>query len=397
MAYFLLMIPLKRGDFMILRVFKILMLSATPIFAQDNINILESIPLYKGYEKKERNEAKVADQLGEIFSKIADEAMNADGSINRGTHAKGMCFESQFNIFGKEVVKEAHGYSNEQLERLFKGVFSSQGEYSGIIRFANAKGQRNADTESDVRAVSFSVDFGSLLTTADGSSKLDFMMNSSPMFAVRNISEFHQLMKFARVASGDYSYFPNPTYLPAVLNAKKLLDEYERNDIKSFATESYWTNVPYVHGLKDESPDEIAKYKLSPCSGPERVSESSSGKSASYLQDDILERALNGDICFNFEVQLLNKNKMQKKGSTHRKRSMTDIIENSGELWSAKDHPYFKIAQLKVKKGSEAISCDDVAFNTRLRSSKEHRPIGSLARVRTFVEEKSRQKRMSEN
>jgi len=51
------------------------------------MQILSSIPLFKGLEVRKENEFDVASVLIGIFNKIENESKNADGSLNRGTHA----------------------------------------------------------------------------------------------------------------------------------------------------------------------------------------------------------------------------------------------------------------------------------------------------------------------
>lgn len=360
-----------------------------------NISILNNIPLYKGLEKPKKNELKIAEKLTKIFEKIAKEGANSDGSLNRGTHAKGSCFEGETKVLEASELASVYGYDQEIIDQIKLGVFSGDDVYDTELRFANAKGDRNPDTDPDVRGVSFSLDTKGRAISADGSSRIDFMMNSSPMFAVNNITEFYELMKTARLAQGDFAYFINPFYIKSTLRAKKLLDEYERSDIKSYATESYWGNLPYVHGVfANGSPREIVKYKMRPCSGPERVSEASDGKASDYLQKDIQKRADSSGVCFQLQVQLFDHMKLKKSlNGKHKSWSRVDWIENGGELWEESVLPFYTVAQITIPKGSRNKDCDGQYFNTRLHSSKGHRPIGSIARVRTYVEESSRYNR----
>lgn len=379
----------------------ILLASSSLVYAhshQENLNTLASIPLIKGYESRNSDEAAIAKKLSKIFSKIADESKNKDGSVNRGTHAKGACFNGTLTVLSEEEMQKS-GTPVQTIRRIKKGFFAHDGEYPTEVRFANAKGQRNPDTAPDVRAMAFSIDTKNVLKDASGDSRFDFMMNSSPMFAVNNIKEFYELMKGARLAMGDLSYVLNPFYIKAVLKAKNLLDEYERSDIKSYATEEYWGNLPYVHGLKNGRPDEVVKYKVTPCDGKGRLSEASEGKSADFLQKDIAQRVQENKVCFNLQVQLYDLKKLQNSlGGIHKNWNQVDWIENGGELWEEKVLPFHTVAKIDVMGDLNRTknSCDFQYINTRLHTASEHRPMGSIARVRTYVEEKSRAKRMGE-
>lgn len=366
---------------------------------QENLAILKKVPVIKGFEKKSNDEDSIARKLHGIFSKIADESKNEDGSINRGTHAKGACFEGEVTVFTKGELLHHFNYSPEIVSRIKQGFFAIDGIYQTEVRFANAKGQRNPDTAKDVRAMAFAIDMGNVMKDYSGESRFDFMMNSSPMFAVNNIKEFYELMKGARLFMGDISYVLNPFYIKSTLRAKKLLEEYERDDIKSYATEEYWANLPYTHGLKNGKPLEVAKYKVTPCDGKGRQSELSKGKADDYLQQDILNRVQNNNVCFYLQVQLFDYNKIKNSlNGIHKNWPQVDWIENGGELWDEKVLPFHTIAKIEVPAALNAkkSSCKYRYINTRLHAPLEHIPMGSIARVRTYVEEKSRAKRMGE-
>lgn len=366
---------------------------------EENLAILKSIPLIKGFEKKNSNENSIAKKLHGIFSKIADESKNADGSINRGTHAKGACFDGQVTVFSADELNKKFNYSSELISRIKKGFFAQDGVYQTEVRFANAKGQRNPDTTNDVRAMAFAIETNNVMKDMSGGSRFDFMMNSSPMFAVNNIKEFYELMKGARLFMGDISYVLNPFYIKSTLKAKKLLEEYERNDIKSYATEEYWSNLPFTHGLKNGKPEEVVKYKVTPCSLKGRVSEASAGKADDYLQKDILSRVQNDKVCFYLQVQLFDYKKLKTSlNGLHKNWSQVDWIENGGELWEESVLPYYTVAKIETPAHLNKImsSCKYRYINTRLHALEDHIPMGSIARVRTYVEEKSRAKRMGE-
>ncbi|MBD63707.1 MAG: hypothetical protein CME62_00745 [Halobacteriovoraceae bacterium] len=355
----------------------------------ERLVLLEQIPLVKGYEYRLKNEEKMAYKLANIFKKIADEAANADGSLNRATHAKGQCFR------GKTQVVFNQNLSESLKKKLYQGVFSSEREFETMVRFANAKGEVNKDNVGDVRGMSFSIDTNGLIVDPMGSSRLDFMLNTSPMFAVRNAKEFYELMKAARLAQGDLSYIVNPLYFKTIYNASQLLKEFERDDTKSYATERYWSNLPYVHGLNSKrAPQEIVKFSASPCLGVQRLKTSNTKLDGNYLQKDIISRAADKGVCFNLQAQLYDKQKLVKSyGKKLSKWSDKNWIENGGMDWPEKDLPFHTIGKIVIPSGSAPEDCDQVYFNTRLHSAPEHLPLGSLARIRVIVEEISRSRR----
>jgi len=81
--------------------------------------------------------------------------------LRRGTHAKGICVQAQFEVLdvtvGRDPVLGA---------RLAKGIFAKPGIYPAIVRFANSDSKVNSDFKADVRSLSFSVDLTSNGATA---------------------------------------------------------------------------------------------------------------------------------------------------------------------------------------------------------------------------------------
>lgn len=363
---------------------------------EKRIQILQKIPLFKDYEVRSSEEEKTTQKLIKIFKSIEDES-KTEGKLNRGTHVKGSCFAGSFTVFSREELNAKFKYDDSLINNLKSGIFAHDGTYKAQLRFANAKGERNPDTKADVRGFSFSVDLPGKVTDHTGESRQDFMMNSTPMFAVKNIHDFLQLMKAARFAAGDFTSIT--TEFTTVGHALKLLAEYERNDTLSFATEEYWGNLPYSHGLNQAgSPANVVKYKATPCDGQGARHESSADKESDYLQKDIASRAAEGKVCFLIQVQFFD---IEKLRSVHTGAApnweVSDWIENGGMLWDEKILPFYTLAQVEIKPSTDSqSSCDTQYLNTRLHSNAENQPIGSIARVRTFVEENSRARRMGE-
>ncbi|MES2963088.1 MAG: catalase [Bdellovibrionota bacterium] len=367
---------------------------------EENLRILESIPLFQNYEKRVSGEDDKAETLVEIFTKIQNEGRTR--VLERGTHSKGSCFNGELKVLSAQEIKAISKSDDVTIARVRQGLFSREGVLPTTVRFANAKGQTNPDTVGDVRGLSLSVDTTGRGVAVNGDAVQDYMFNSSPMFAVRNIVEFTELLKAARLAQGDF-YFLNPLYIKSTLRAKNLLEEFERNDTVSYAVESYWSNVPYSHGLKaDGSPREIVKLKMSPCDPSSLRREGSAGKAPDYLQKDIDLRAARGHVCMVLSAQLFDQKKIEATG-LHSGRKTSDWIENGGELWDEKTLPFVPVARLTITgddasavTSSKKFSCETFAISTLIHSQRGHQPLGSLARVRSIVEENSRARRMNE-
>jgi len=368
---------------------------------RNHIKILQSIPLATNVEQRDDDEAKTTRTIIDIFEKIQKEAAAESKKMERGTHAKGSCFNGSFQVFSDTELQSLFHQSAESIRRLRKGIFALNGTYPTKIRFANAMGTQNSDLVGDVRGFSFIVDFGGKIYDYSGDSRQDFMLNTSPMFATNNVHEFLELVKSIRTAQGDL-YFINPFYISAIAKAAKFGKIYQRADTKSYATEDYWSNLPYSHGISGAgTPEDFVKFKATRCDGAAVQHESSDGKAADFLQTDIEARAQAGAVCFLLQAQFFDLNKIRTQqdgvfGSSHPKWSLSDWIENGGELWDEDVLPFQTIAKVEIKPGAGKISCDDWYVNTRLHSNPKNQPLGSVARVRTLIEETSRARRMNE-
>jgi catalase len=377
----------------------LLAFSTLEVNAQDylrNVEILKTIPLVQGLEyRNAHHEEKISKSLLNIFRDIQKKAVNDDGSLNRGTHARGSCLEADFKIYSAQELRKEFGYDPISIKKLKQGIFSKDTSYSAQIRFANAKGEVNSDKVKDVKGVGLSIDTRGDVKDWSGDSRQDYSANSTPMFLTHNIKGFHEVMKTVACLSGKVKYFPNPLYLKTILSAKNLLDHYETNDSLSYATEEYWGNIPSVHGLtKDGSPANVSKFKLTPCDGKGRQTEESSSKSDHYLQEDILKRANDGKVCFYYQVQIMDVEKLNQASGL--KWSKQDWIENGGKLWPEEVLPFKTVAKISISKETKQTSCEGWYVNPRLHSNPQNMPIGSISRVRAIVEETSRARRQSE-
>lgn len=354
-----------------------------------NVEIIKSIPLVQDLEyRNAKKEEKITRSLLNIFRDIQQKAQNEDGTLNRGTHARGSCFDSDFKIYSASELRNLFGHDAATIEALKQGLFAKDTTYASELRFANAKGEVNSDKVKDAKGVGLSIDTRGDVRDWSGGSRQDYSANTTPMFLTHDILGFNEVMKTVACLSGKVKYFPNPFYLKTVLNAKKLLDRYETNDSVSYATEEYWGNVPSTHGPF------VSKFKLTPCDGKGRRSEDSSTKSDDYLQADIRERAETQGVCFYYQVQILDAKKLNQANGLNWSRA--EWVENGGKLWPEEVLPFKTVAKLTIRKGTKNTSCEDWYVNPRLHSNPANMPIGSLSRVRALVEETSRARRQLE-
>jgi hypothetical protein len=372
----------------------------------EELQALRSIKLVEGSEyRDEKKEKEIASTLVDIFKKIQDKNIRDGKKMNRATHNKGSCFNGNFRVLSDEELKNFSEYkkinnSDEIIQKLRRGLYKEVDNYDAQIRFANANGmgEYNPDTKGDVRAASFAVNLKGKVKDHMNMSRQDFSANSSPMFAVNTIEEFLGLMETVTLSPG-WTAFKNTGY---VVGGLKLIYDYSTTDALSYATEQYWGNLPYTHGIDQNGRAiDLVKFKLTPCDGSIKK-ESSEGKASDYLQTDIVSRAAQGKVCFNYQLQFFDLGRLKQyyqKNHDIIKLSWTkgQWVENGGANWPEEAAPFYTIAKLEIPEGSEKVECNDRYINPRLHSNRENMPIGSLARVRAEVELMSKQRRMEES
>lgn len=366
------------------------------------LQALRNIELVPGSEyRDDKEERKITDTLVNMFKELQDDNIR-DGKLNRATHNKGSCFNGKFKVLSDQELKEQEEFRKLKnpekiIQKLRRGIYSDIENYDAEIRFANANGmgKYQADTEGDVRALSFSLDLKGKVKDHVGDRRQDFNANSTPMFAVNNIEEFLGLMETVTFSPG----------LTAIKNAGAvkrgigLILDNNRTDVLSYANEQYWGNVPYTHGIeKDGKASDLVKFKLTPCDGNLRR-QSSYGKADDYLQKDIQARAQEGKVCFNFQLQFFNLNALTTYAIDHDKEKISwnqkAWVENGGAEWPESVSKFYTVAKLEIPEGSDKVDCKNRYINPRLHSTRDNMPIGSLARVRAEVELSSMERRMA--
>jgi hypothetical protein len=356
-----------------------------------NVAILRGIPLVPGVEHAEANEDAIAADLIGLFTSFANHNVSPDGTVHRGTHSKGKCFNGKLEI---DASADPH---------LRQGLWAQSGPFPVVMRFANADGlgRSQPDTVPDVRGFSFSVRNVSGLIVYSGEARQDFMMNSTAGFASGGIHEFAEVVKMANIAVyHDLHFPPNPLYLKAAVHDLGLINKgnSENANLKSLAHMEFWGNLPYTNGVKaDGSVQDVVKYKATPCDGQgtQRL-QTTSGLAADYLQSDIAASARAGSVCMLIQMQVFDPAAMRSAATSAQAQwNLSNWVEEGGLEWSDRILPFHTVGRVSIPAGADSeVTCDDQYINTRLHSNPANQPVGSIARVRTLIEENSRAKRM---
>jgi hypothetical protein len=277
---------------------------------------------------------------------------------------------------GQPVERALHSKAHGCLQGTFKvlntipddakyGVLVPGAEYAVTGRFSNASGTPKADTKSDMRG------FAMKLTGTPGVDAQDFLMTNGPVHFAKDAAE---MMEFAD--AGSRGVLAMGGYFLKHPHAAVILLKDISHKVISMTTESYWSRVPFKIGPK------AMKFNVTPCADDQATDKLLAPKkdSATYLTDDLRERAAMGPICFNFNLQF-------------QKDAVKQPIEDASIEWKEEDTRSVTVAQVvfpaqTFDSTEQMQACNDMAFSP-WHAHPDFRPIGNMNRARQAVYESS--------
>jgi len=276
---------------------------------------------------------------------------------------------------------------------LRQGVFAAGGAASGfkyraVIRYSNgspaikADGTLgiNKDGEPDARAMAVKlvgVSGTPLLSTAPtspGTATQDFMLTDFPVFFLRNINS--AIKFFPGLLNGTAAANLDPHELANLVGGRKV--------IADIFNETYWSQGPYRFGAA------AAKYQVRPvaCDAP-LLGRAPGATETDFLRQNASDRLATGSVCFDFFVQ-------------RQSDAVATPVEDTTIEWLEADAPPVKIARITIPKGQDVLSAERQQFCENLSFSPwngivEHRPLGSINRIRLTAYSGISTKRRMEN
>src|SRR2546430_5908039 len=309
--------------------------------------------------------------------------------LRRGTHAKGICVQAQF-----EVLDVTVGRDHALAARLAKGIFAKPGVYPGVVRFANSDSKVNSDFKADVRSLSFSVEL-----TRDGAAvpdgnvgRQDFSLQTATTLPINDSTAFLAIMRLltaSNPAAGLWS-LPFKDKL-RVLRTLTLVQFQTHQKIKPYQQLRYWSNVPFRHG-----PNDVVKQSAIP--SPDNPGIPLQRSNPNGLQDELV-RHLNEDTkmsSFDFGLQFLDAGKMTYWGQRMDSNFWT---ENASVEWKEEEAPFHTVARLTLLPKSQlpADAGEAAYFDVTKHASPDSTPVGSINRARQHGEAASRKARLVTN
>jgi len=292
---------------------------------------------------------------------------------------------------GKRALRDAHPKTHGCLKAEFTvdpgirpeyahGVFTKGSKYETVIRFSNSSGDpTQADIVKDGRGMAFKllgVPGKKLLEVESQAVSQDFIFISHPVFFIKDPVEYIDFIK----------HFESSDLLSMLATAKTLgvqgvsiATAIKSRQISSPIQIEYFSNVPYQLGVG--AAKKAVKYNARPCTinGSDPVPTDT--KDPNYLRTRLIDHFKTSDACMDIYVQARTDDKMS--------------VEDSRIEWKT---PWSKVATLTIKKSNQDIAptpeatiasnkaCDTLSFNP-WHSLPEHKPLGSMNRVRKIVYE----------
>lgn len=289
--------------------------------------------------------------------------MQFTGPDKRGQHFKmNACLDATFKVH-EDLPKE-----------LKVGLFAQPKSYKAIIRASNGgeTDDRNPDAHGFAIKV-LGVKGDQALKELAGSNEQDFILADSPVFFIRNASDYALFVQDVAVSrpkgKPPEKFFAHlkkthPEDLPLFQKLKKQITD---DPLSS----TYWSQLPYSFGGSSRT---ICRYRVSPAApGGGSAGASSVGDSENYLRERMVDRLGKEEVVFEFAVQV-------KKGATK------DVVESPTVEW---DEPYVTVASLHI--APQAFDTvernqfgEDLTY-TPWHALAQHKPLGEINAIRQVV------------
>lgn len=333
-----------------------------------SIEAAETRPLYPVPdtflgERLNPNEEKLAQRLALVIDETVRRQYRP-GMARRDAHPKAHgCVRAEFRI-------------DDNLDARFaKGVFVPGKAYQAWIRFSNGNPDPNKpDTDGMERGMSIKL-MGVLGTKILDSERddttQDFLMMSHPVFFLKDASD---AVPFFEELGSDSTM--DKLKIPFTLGFGQLYTLLKINSLKisNPLQTRYWTPVPYQLGI---GPDRVViKYSAQTCLPA--VDPMPRNPSPNFLREAMRNTLATGDACMNFMIQPRTSTKLD--------------VEDARTLWPEEDAPFYKIATIHIPKQEfdrpeQLAFCENLSF-TPWHALPEHKPLGSINRLRKVVYER---------
>lgn len=278
--------------------------------------------------------------------------------------------------YQRDAHSKAHGCVRANMEVLQNeaqyryGIFEKPARYEAWVRFSNGTTPAIPDYERDARGMAIKV-MGvagkQLLPTELAGNTQDFLMINSPVFFVRRIDEYQQLMNDTAHGAPFRYFFANYSVNPFKWKLRQLavaLSTRKPPPATPFSTQ-YYSMSAYKLGPND------IKFSSKSCNV---VSVGGIDKKHPNFLRESLKRVLRKqDVCMELMVQIRNPDARMP-------------VEDTTVKWSEKTSPFVTVARLLIPRQDfdtpqQNKMCEDLAMNP-WHGIEAHKPIGKINEMR---------------
>lgn len=351
-----------------------------------------------------------ADQISEITDltvKLLDKRYQSPKQILRGVHPKSHGLVNALFTINPDIDPEYQ-----------VGLFAEPGkQYEAVIRFSNAAAVVSPDTTEKIDSTTgniivqhgsrgmavkvIGVD-GNIIDTDNGANNQDFLMINQSKFAFANTEDYLRLDRvlFEDNDMPDRFFAPlSPVAIPEnpnvtdeqrqrIANTLSITREIQSTDVGNPLGIQYFSAAPFLFG-----PDRVMKYSAKPSTEVPPTHSPLTPRPENYLRDALTETLKkNESLHFDFLVQVRHEG--EDFGDDN------EFIENASTEWNEIDYPFVRVAiitisapQLEVDSEITKAHSEKLVF-TPWHSLVEHKPIGSINRLRRSVYDASAKHRL---
>lgn len=299
-----------------------------------------------------------------LTAQIADEVEKGlraqqPGSAKRDVHSKSTgCMRAEFRVY-EDIPAD-----------LAKGVFVPGKTYQAVLRFSNGSGdpKQQADGHNDGRGLA--IKLLDVSATGDDPTTQDFVMINHPVFFTNDPQTYLTLLQ---KASGNLL---TKLSIPFNLGLKSLglFIDLNSGKISNPLQIQYFSASAFTLG---SGPDRQAvKFSVKPAS--DEIDPMPSDPGHDFLTDMMLATLAKGDVILKFLVQP--------------RTSATLSVEDCMHPWTEEEAPFYEVATLRIPSQdfntAELIKLGETSSFNTWHCLPEHRPLGSINRMRKVVYER---------
>ena len=271
---------------------------------------------------------------------------NPSATLKRGFHAKGIGVRAKFQVW------------SELPKHLQVGLFQPGAAYDALVRFSNARGEVLGDLSKDQRGVAIRLQTNpdERLSPKDDANIQDFLMTNTPISFARNPVQFIEVGEI--LLGGIGGVVPRLIKKYGFREARRILSVFLAPIIsfKPLQMNEYWSRTSYKFG------EHAIRFLIRPSEGSKMLSSSQQllgvlrsltqggPQRENYLREKLRAALNEGDVCFDFCIQLF----------VDEKRTP---IEDAYIEWEESDSPPIPIATLIIPKQE---------INAQLQQDMEH-------------------------